>query len=374
MKKGKVVVVGVGIVGACCAYYAARSGMEVIALDASDIGKGTTDATGSSVTCVTKNSSELLELTKRSMALFQELQKDFNVFYRVDGSYILSRSLEEEHFLLKRGAWLKEHGVDNKIIPGRELRNLLPYIHPDVKGALYTTKDAGVFPRESCLAIAKEAEKFGASIKTNTTVKDFYVVNDTIKGVITSSGTIECDYVVIAAGPWSGSLTEKIGLKIPLSLQKGESLITEPVNFHIKGQMLAADILIKKLKHSFPEEFSTGMYVSQEPDMTMKLGNTREWADFDLKTTERGRKGILEEVSKYFPELSHLNICNHSVGFRAFTPYKRPFVCNIKKPKGLVLACGHGGEGVALAPITGWQVSQLLLGITTGLEDTLSYI
>jgi len=38
-----------------------------------------------------------------------------------------------------------------------------------------------------------------------------------------------------------------------------------------------------------------------------------------------------------------------------------------------VLASGHGGDGVALAPITGWLVAQILAGNATRWDRLLGF-
>jgi len=373
MKKEKVIVIGLGIVGACCSYFAARSGFKVEAFDMGEVGKGTTDATGSFVAVVTKKTTLLLNLALRSRDLYEKFKKDLGIPYWVNGSYMIFRNIKEESFLNERADWIKKQGIDVQFVTKRELKKLFPDLdlNEEVKGALYTKQDAGISSKDSCITIVEEAVKNGVLIRTNSPIKGFHIIDNKIKGVITSQGIVESEYVVLAAGPWSSGLANQIGLKIPIELQKGETLITDPVDFTIKGEMLSAEILIKKLRHSFPKQFDVGMAVSQNPDRSVKIGATREWADFDFNPTERGRVALLEEVKKYFPSLSNLHIRRQVVGFRAFTKFNRPFICKLENPEGLILACGHGGDGIALAPITGWQVSQILLGNKTEFDDQL---
>ena len=45
----RVAVVGAGLIGVCCAYFAARFGHQVVVFDAREVGSGTTAASGSSI-------------------------------------------------------------------------------------------------------------------------------------------------------------------------------------------------------------------------------------------------------------------------------------------------------------------------------------
>ncbi|HCK75733.1 MAG TPA: monomeric sarcosine oxidase, partial [Gammaproteobacteria bacterium] len=69
--------------------------------------------------------------------------------------------------------------------------------------------------------LAGKAEGEGVRILTGATVKEFARGNGSpaITAVVTDRGTVECDYLVIAAGPWVKSLWEMLELPRAVSIK-----------------------------------------------------------------------------------------------------------------------------------------------------------
>ena len=68
-----VVVVGAGVVGAACAYYAARAGLRVAIVDRGSVAGGTTGAGEGNLLVSDKSPGPELDLTLYSLALWKEL-------------------------------------------------------------------------------------------------------------------------------------------------------------------------------------------------------------------------------------------------------------------------------------------------------------
>ena len=69
----RVVVVGAGIVGAACAYYCARAGLDVTVLDRQSVAAGTTGAGEGNILLSDKGPGPELILARRSTDLWLEL-------------------------------------------------------------------------------------------------------------------------------------------------------------------------------------------------------------------------------------------------------------------------------------------------------------
>lgn len=369
----QVVVIGAGIIGSACAYYAARAGCRVTVFDAGEIGGATTAFSGSSVLEQTKSSPLLLDLTRRSKELYEALRRDLEVPYQVAGSLILFRTPEEEAFLADRASWLRTHGVQVDLLGAAELRRQLPGVAEAVRGATYAPRDAEVPPREACLAIAQGAQRLGALFRPGVAVTALEVAGGRVRGIVTPGGGVACDEVVLAAGPWTGRIAAWIGLAVPIRSQKGELLLTDPTTVTLPGRILSAGYLMSKFgPKSAPDGFSAGMVVGNEPDGSIKIGSTREWAELEATITTRARQALLEEVRRYLPEVATCPIRRQTAGLRPYSLLQRPIIGRPQGLHGLIVASGHGGDGIALAPITGWLVAQLIAGVSTGLERELA--
>ncbi|HYM92326.1 MAG TPA: FAD-dependent oxidoreductase [bacterium] len=368
----KVVVAGAGIIGATCAYYAARAGHRVTVFDPGEIGAATTAVSGSSVLAQTKTSPLLLDLTRRSQALYEELKRDLGVPYQVEGSLILFRTANEEAFVRDRCVWLRAQGVRVDMLSGAEVRTQVPSVAARVRGAAYAPLDAEVAPREAAVAIAHGAAQLGAVFSTGIPVTDLDVAGGSIRGVVTPAGSTACDEVVLAAGPWTGRIAAPHGIAVPIRPQKGELLFTGPAQVPLRGRVLAATYLMSKFGTQSPDGFSAGLVVGREPDGSIKIGSTRECAQFDTTPTARAREILLREAREYVPDVAALPIRRQTAGLRPYSLLKRPIIGRVPGVGGLILACGHGGDGIALAPITGWLVAQFIEGAATGLEGELA--
>jgi len=178
--------------------------------------------------------------------------------------------------------------------------------------------------------------------------------------------------VVLAAGPWTLALAAGIGVDVPMHFEKGEMLVTSPVPYELRGRVLAPAVLAAKFATTLAEgHFSVGLAIGQDPDRSIRLGATRELSGFDLTPSPRAREALLEEFGRFFPSLMPLPVVGHTVGLRPVGSHKRPIIARCPRPAGLILACAHGGDGIALAPVTGRLVAQMLAGAATGFEESL---
>jgi sarcosine oxidase subunit beta len=126
---------------------------------------------------------------------------------------------------------------------------------------------------------------------------------------------------------------------------------------------MSAGILMAKFASGAARPpFSVGLAIGQERDGAIRIGATREESGFDLTPTARGRRALLEEFVRFFPSLAPVPVRDHAVGLRPVGAEKRPIVARVADPAGLVLACAHGGDGIALAPVTGQLVARLVAG------------
>ena len=162
----------------------------------------------------------------------------------------------------------------------------------------------------------------------------------------TSAGTIECERVVVAAGPWSAALA-------PL----GEGPPVRPV----KGQIVEL-----RTRGAMPEPFKRVLrtprcYLVARGDGRVVLGATMEEQGFDTAVTADGVFRLLEAAWEVLPEVGELELVRARAGLRPATPDNAP-VIGEDELRGLIWATGHWRNGVLLAPFTGEAVASLLAG------------
>ncbi len=176
------------------------------------------------------------------------------------------------------------------------------------------------------------------------TVRDFTLTQGRITSVETDQGTLPCDTAVLAAGIWSKELMKKLGLKIPLEVERGHHL-----QFVNPSQNLRIPLMIGKFKFA-ATPMATGL----------RCAGTVELGGLD-KTPSKAPLAILRKGTKWaFPDLRYDDV-EEWVGFRPSTPDSLPLVGEIGST-GVFAAFGHQHIGLTAGPKTGRWVADLISG------------
>lgn len=90
------------------------------------------------------------------------------------------------------------------------------------------------------------------------------------------------------------------------------------------------------------------------------VGATQELAGFDRRTTASAIAHLLAFAASVVPALANAEVEALLVGLRPKTPHARPIIEALSA--NLIVAAGHGRQGVTLAPATAEVVSAMVLG------------
>lgn len=123
--------------------------------------------------------------------------------------------------------------------------------------------------------------------------------------------------------------------------------------------MLSAHYIAAKFN---PELACKGGGVSIEPTAhgNFVLGSTRGFVGFDSGVTRAGLQHIVRNVTSILPALRRRNIVRVFAGLRPYTPDGLPILGRVTGLDGFIMAAGHEGDGIALAPITGEIIADLI--------------
>ena len=124
-------------------------------------------------------------------------------------------------------AFNRHLGVDVQEISPREVGELFPAARTDdLLAGFHIPGDGRVNPVDVTMALARGARMRGARLLEGTPAVDVLLRAGAVAGVRTPVGTIECEYVVNAAGMWARQLGERSGVRIPLQAAEHYYLIT----------------------------------------------------------------------------------------------------------------------------------------------------
>jgi sarcosine oxidase subunit beta len=90
------------------------------------------------------------------------------------------------------------------------------------------------------------------------------------------------------------------------------------------------------------------------------VGSTREFVGRDRNTTCEGIRNIAKHATGIIPQLKKMNIIRTFAGLRPYTSDGLPILGRVDVVEGFIMAAGHEGDGIALSPITGQVVAELI--------------
>ena len=368
-KSTDVIVVGGGVIGTSVAYYAAKAGKKVTLFDRGDIAAGTSGACDGFIILQSKNPGPHLELALQSAAMYRTLsaELDYDLEYMPCGGMVVAETEKQAELL--RGLIKKQQaaGLSVELLPIKEARESEPLLADDLWGAAYCKDDAQVNPIRVAQGFAQAARRLGAQIQSGVDVNGLVVENGRVCGVQTNEGVMKAEIVVNAAGVWAPELVAPYGLELPIKPRRGQILVTEPLPTMLRHVLLCACYLIAKYH---PEELDltdrqhrlgVGLAVEQTAHGGLLIGSTREFVGFDRRTTLAGIEAVARHAKRILPALAGVNIIRAFSGLRPHTPTGLPILGPVDELPGLIMAAGHEGDGIALAPVTGKMIAEYLM-------------
>ena len=167
--------------------------------------------------------------------------------------------------------------------------------------------------------------------------------------------------MVIAAGPWSRGLAEGAGLALPLEPRKGQLVrLAAPAPGLIRHKVVDGSYLRSVLSSGSGLEVSTVVETTWEGDVL--VGSSRERRGFDTSVDAAVSEAMIARAARLFPRVAALPVAAAWAGLRPWLPDHLPAIGASRAVPGLWLATGHEGAGVALGPVTGRLVAQLVCG------------
>ncbi|MEU0474136.1 NAD(P)/FAD-dependent oxidoreductase [Streptomyces olivaceus] len=363
-----VVVVGAGMVGAACALYAAREGLDVIVVDRGQVAGGTTGAGEGNLLVSDKEPGPELELALLSAGLWTGLAEELGreTEYEPKGGVVVAETPEALAGLETFAAGQRAAGVSALGVTADRLHDLEPRLARDLAGAVHYPQDAQVMP---ALAAAHLLRASGARLRTGRTVTGVLRgPGGAVRGVRTDRGDVHAPAVVNAAGPWGGEVAALADVHLPVLPRRGYVLVTEPLPPRIRHKVYAADYVADVASDS--AALQTSPVVEGTAAGPVLIGASRERVGFDRSVSLPALRALAAGATRLFPFLARVRALRTYAGFRPFLPDHLPAIGADPRAPGLFHACGHEGAGIGLSTGTGHLIAGLLTGAAPALDLT----
>ena len=363
-KSADVVVIGGGIIGTAIAYFLCRQKINVILLEKNGIASGSSGACDGAVVMQTKKPGVHLKLALESYALLCQMQNHLPVpiEYENNGGLIVMETEDEKTAMKQFVAAQRQAGLDVELLDHSQLRDLAPHLSDHLIGATYSPLDSKINPIALTLGFAMGAKQLGAEILTGTAVLDIEVERGQIFAVVTAAGKIESRKVVYSTGVYASEIGRMLGIEIPIKPRRGQLLVTEARPGLLEPWLGSANYIAAKFNPELAKDGASGVSIDQTQSGNFLIGSTREFVGYDKRVTVEGLKQIASRAVRILPDLKHMNLIRAFAGLRPYTSDGLPILGKVEKIKGLIMAAGHEGDGIALSAITGKLISQLVLG------------
>lgn len=369
-----VVVIGGGIIGAACADALAASGAAVVLLERDVLAAGASGRNQGLF--VTPSDPDLLPMAQSSLDVYLRIDEESPLRVRFDREPIGFLRIAEEPGEL---ADLEEQARDAERYAGIEvdrldriaLLELEPGLAADLAGGCLFHTGRRLDPTSLTVSLALRARENGARIREHALVRALLWERGAVRGVMTDEGPTRSDSVVLAAGPWSGELLRPLGIRIPVTGARGWLVLVEP-----SGPLLSRPIEWEGDPWREPPDTVTalelaggargaaiGTLMHPADDGVISLGSSREPAIAAEPDDPAVPGAILRRAIRFVPGIAEAPVRSTWWGIRPTSPDDRPLIGSLRE--GLVLATGHGGEGVLL----GAGTASLVRSIVTGEES-----
>ena len=243
----------------------------------------------------------------------------------------------------------REHGVPVEILTMNEAQNKTPFDAAGIGGVTWGPADGVVDPLGATKAYLDLARERGAILRLKHQISALQRVGGRWQ-VETDRGSFSSEYVVNAAGGWSGEVASLAGISLPVS--------------HSRRCIFSTGSLRGFTPVPMTVDMGTGAYLRSEGDRVLfALGNPQEPEGLNLSVDWDWFETVMERLCDRFPWLGELSMDERGAwaGTYEITPDHLPILGRNAQADGWLDACGFSGHGVMQAPMIGLLTAEELI-------------
>ncbi len=397
-----VAVIGAGIAGTASAWFLAERGVKVLLCEKGRVAGEQSSRNWGWVRQQGRDWAELpiMMESNRIWRSLAEKTGEADLAFTQSGCLYLGESAasmaryEEWHDLAK------QHQLDTRMLSAEEVRAAFPGIAGNWTGGMLTETDGRAEPFVAVPALARAAQAQGVTVIEGCAVRTLDVEAGRIAGVVTETGRVRCDRVLLAGGAWSSAFAANAGVDLPQLTVRSTVARTQAAPAAYGPNISTPDLAIRR-RADGGYSVSTGdlaeHYLSPQSfryfTKFLKLlkasakdvrirpaaprgnpgawGVPRRWTAEDRSPFERMRvlnpppnpaniRKIRDRLPRRFPELKGIGLAEAWAGMIDVTPDAVPTLGEDDRLKGLFIATGLSGHGFGIGPAIGRIMSDLL--------------
>jgi sarcosine oxidase, subunit beta len=221
-----------------------------------------------------------------------------------------------------------------------------------VLAGAFSPRDGHATPEGVVQGYAFGARAHGADIRAGCELLDIRTHGARITEVVTDHGTVRTDTVICAAGAWSRSCGDLVGVPLPVTPLRRQILFTGPM----VGLPPQLPMTI---------DFATSFYFHREgPGLLMGMSDPNEQPGFSVETTDDWIPALMEIVRRRAPRIADAGIRGGWAGLYEMTPDHNAIIGEASTVSRFLYATGFSGHGFLQGPAVGEILRDLVLGRT----------
>ena len=359
-----VVVIGGGVLGTSAAFHLAEAGIEdIVLVDRGPVGAGTTPMAAGQ-TGYLNSDRFATDFGLYNVEFFEnfEARTGHAINFHQSGSLRITLTDIYHQDLERRLEVAAEIGDDARIISAEEARAMVPLLAPapDCR-IMLMPRDGWVDPKSVAVAYAAAAVDRGVQFHTGIPVTGLVHNDDRVTGVTTPQGTLQANWVVLAAGAWSRQLSQPLGINLRSVPVRHQAFVTAPLADARPDQPI---VLITE-----PQ-----FYVRPEAGGLLVGGYGYRPLSFDMDNFEDGFEIAALEADQvyyeqlqaaaepFFPVLGNAVRVQDRRGLPTISPDGRMVISEPAGAQGLVAMTACGVGGIDRSPGAGRIVADIVAG------------
>lgn len=291
------IVVGGGVLGTFHAFHALKKGLKVAIIEKDKMPISATVKNFGQVV-PSGMDSKWQAYGRESLLIYKEIQSQFDISIRHQGSVYLASNDEEVQLIEELAHINKSNNYDSRLLTKQECLNKYQGLRPDyVKAGLFFPDEVTVEPRTMIYRLQQYMQQYlGLQLITNTAIINCENTHEGVTLVSAAMETFLSKKVIICNGNEFKTLYPELFFNSDLEVSKLQMLQTKPQsNYKLHGSILTGlsirryeafhecpsfqEIKAKESRDSLEKKWGVHILFKQAMDGSVILGDSHQYAD-----------------------------------------------------------------------------------------------
>ena len=359
-----VLVVGGGITGCALAYYLARFGVEVLAIERGELNSQASGSNAGSLHAQIsykdftsaddawlRGYGPVLRFLVAGIEAWKEIapELDTDTEFVIEGGLMVAETDAEMRGIERKVAFERAQGLENTIISQAELRDRSPHLSRRMIGGAYSPYEGRINSAYATPAVLRAALRAGARFERHV---ELYAIHRSAKRIDaeTNRGQIRAERLVIAAGSWCDPIAAMVGVRFPVEGCPIHCNVTEAVPRCVDHLIYSAARPLTLKQATTGQLIIGGGWPA--------AGSPAGGFPACLRSTVEGN---LSTAMAVLPAMAHMRLLRSWAGFVNLIPDARPLIGPVPGVPGIFIAT-FPNMGYTAGILCGKLAAELIAG------------